>query len=452
MSDAQFDADLKAALLQAVLMDFAEPLAAQEEEPDWSLPYRVQRKRMLENPNQWYRNTVRPVWKKVLRQAACLLLAATLALGSLMAVSPTVRAGVLNWLREFTGIAVVYRGVDTPPLTAPDKFGVVPFENTEALPVEQSEEPPPASKQADTSAAFNSEKTAAVTSDDTGAVVRVSVGDGEEEYIDVPVQNNTEHFGSAPAWAPTWLPDGWGVKQIQSCSDNDSGCRWLYQNGSGVLAFTCSQGAQSTIIIGGLTEDKRQSVLVGGKRADYYENDGDTYLLWAAAGGFFSLESGPYASLSKEELIKIAQSMRELSLASRYTLNWTPTGSRSIARGSVPGGVWEKLADGDNWYFWFTYASEDAGKLYTQGENARAVTVNGCAGTYWAAKKARNATYGGTVTVTLEDGSTEIRHAASGGQVATLTWTNSSGVTFSIRGAFDEETLLRMAESVAAKS
>ena len=33
---------------------------------------------------------------------------------------------------------------------------------------------------------------------------------------------------------------------------------------------------------------------------------------------------------------------------------------------------------------------------------------------------------------------------------ATLTWTNDAGVTFSICGGFEKETLLRMAESVTA--
>ena len=103
MNDALFDTKLKEALLLAVTVDYAEILSEPEgAEPPWTLPYRRQRRKMLADPNKWCRERVRPVWKKALYRAACVLLAATLTLGSLMAVSPTVRAWVFSWFHTFT--------------------------------------------------------------------------------------------------------------------------------------------------------------------------------------------------------------------------------------------------------------------------------------------------------------------------------------------------------------
>ena len=102
MNDALFDAKLKEALLLAVTVDYAEILSEPDgAEPPWTLPYRRQRKKMLTDPNKWCRDRVRPIWKKALYRAACVLLAATLTLGSLMAVSPTVRAWVFSWFHSF---------------------------------------------------------------------------------------------------------------------------------------------------------------------------------------------------------------------------------------------------------------------------------------------------------------------------------------------------------------
>lgn len=103
MNDALFDAKLKEALLLAATVDYAEVLAEPEgAEPPWTLPYRHQRRKMLADPNKWCRERARPLWKKALYRAACVLLAATVTLGSLMAVSPTVRALVFSWIHHFT--------------------------------------------------------------------------------------------------------------------------------------------------------------------------------------------------------------------------------------------------------------------------------------------------------------------------------------------------------------
>ncbi|MDD3164833.1 MAG: DUF4367 domain-containing protein [Oscillospiraceae bacterium] len=448
MNEALFDAKLKQAFLQAAEAEFAAPLAAPAAEPAWSLPYRRRREKMLEDPNRWYHKQARPVWKKMLQQAACLLLAASVTFGALLAASPTVRAAVRSWLREFTGTAVVYRGEDAPkpvatlPEEAPAPKPHPAEEKTEtpdARPTEQPDAPQSSAEAAQTAEA--GQTIAEPAADET----TVRVFSGENDSLDIPVTNSAAQVAAAPAWLPTWLPDGWKLKQFS----HNARCVYTDQYG-GTLEFTCSQSAQDSLIIAGLTEDKLQRVTVNGVGADYYESDGCTYLFWEDMDSFFSLQSGSYGSLDQANLIKIAQSVKELDAVPAYTLNWTPTGSRMVNRCEVPAGGMKEFVDGDNWYFWFTYAADSAGELYAQGSTPTRVTVGDCEGVYWAAPKKRDATYGGAVTVICDDGSEETRHLASGGQVSTLIWTNKAGVTFSIRGAFDKETLISMAGSVAA--
>ena len=64
---------------------------------------------MLANPLKWARKRARPLWKNVAQKAAVILLVFSLSLGSLMAVSPTVRAAVVRWVVEWYETHVTYR-------------------------------------------------------------------------------------------------------------------------------------------------------------------------------------------------------------------------------------------------------------------------------------------------------------------------------------------------------
>lgn len=64
---------------------------------------------MLADPIRWAHRRTRPVWKRVLQRVAVILLVFTLSLGSLMAVSPTVRAAVVRWAVEWYENHVTYR-------------------------------------------------------------------------------------------------------------------------------------------------------------------------------------------------------------------------------------------------------------------------------------------------------------------------------------------------------
>ena len=117
----QFDALLRSALMDANLYEYRDVME-RAKTPDFSSRYRRECMRMLADPLRWMKRKIQPVWQKVLRNAACFLLACLVALGGLMAASPTVRAAVLNWLRELNGRLIVYRStnVEAEPTAAWD--------------------------------------------------------------------------------------------------------------------------------------------------------------------------------------------------------------------------------------------------------------------------------------------------------------------------------------------
>ena len=68
-----------------------------------------QMQEMLKNPLGWYKRKTKPVWKLALQRVAVVLLVASLGFGSVVVVSPTVRAAVIRWVVEWYETHVVYR-------------------------------------------------------------------------------------------------------------------------------------------------------------------------------------------------------------------------------------------------------------------------------------------------------------------------------------------------------
>lgn len=111
---------LRRALMEANLERFRDVLERADRDWNWSPRYLRQRMRLLADPFGWAKRMARPVWKRAARTAACVALACLVTLGGLMAVSPTVRAAVLGWLREITENGIFYTasgnwdGVESP--------------------------------------------------------------------------------------------------------------------------------------------------------------------------------------------------------------------------------------------------------------------------------------------------------------------------------------------------
>ena len=66
---------------------------------------------MLKNPLGWAKKRSQPLWKNVLRRVAVAVLVITVGFGSVMAVSPTVRAAVIRWVIEWYETYIDYQHV-----------------------------------------------------------------------------------------------------------------------------------------------------------------------------------------------------------------------------------------------------------------------------------------------------------------------------------------------------
>lgn len=108
MTDQELDSMMKRVLLDALKVEWEEKIDAL---PALQLSARRQRstREMLADPLGWARKRARPVWKKALQRVAAVLIVCSLTLGSLMAISPTVRAAVIRWVTEWYETHVVYR-------------------------------------------------------------------------------------------------------------------------------------------------------------------------------------------------------------------------------------------------------------------------------------------------------------------------------------------------------
>ena len=90
------DTMLRDFLLDAAAAEFAAELN-DTTSVDSSPRLRRQMTAMLSDPQGWVKRKRRPVWKRIARAAAVIVLTCALSLGALMAVSPAVRAGIINW-------------------------------------------------------------------------------------------------------------------------------------------------------------------------------------------------------------------------------------------------------------------------------------------------------------------------------------------------------------------
>lgn len=134
--DWTFDDLLKQGLLLAAAKD-AEELH-QDAEVEFSPKYQKFRKKLLKDPFRYARRKKRPVWKKVLQTAACLLLAAALGLAALLAVSPDARARLIQWIRTVGDTSVSYDFFAEPTDQVPPRYeiGALPEGYVEAERIE----------------------------------------------------------------------------------------------------------------------------------------------------------------------------------------------------------------------------------------------------------------------------------------------------------------------------
>ena len=108
MTDRELDRMMQHVLLDAIKRDCEKET---DDVPAFKPTRHYQRQiaAMLSDPLKWAQKRARPLWKNVAQKIAVILLVFSLSLGSLMAVSPTVRAAVVRWVTDWYETHVGYR-------------------------------------------------------------------------------------------------------------------------------------------------------------------------------------------------------------------------------------------------------------------------------------------------------------------------------------------------------
>jgi hypothetical protein len=111
ISDAEFDELLTAALYRAAEFDEMDTPSDEELEELVQPSLLLQRKmnRLLRNPRAYVRKQRRPISVNIIRIAAAFIVLFTVLLGAAMAVSPTVRATVVNLIRSWLYDRTIYQ-------------------------------------------------------------------------------------------------------------------------------------------------------------------------------------------------------------------------------------------------------------------------------------------------------------------------------------------------------
>ena len=127
MTDRELDRMMQHVLLDAIKRDCEKEA---DDVPAFKPTHHYQRQmaEMLKDPLKWERRRARPLWKNVAQKIAAILLVFSLSLGSLMAVSPTVRAAVVRWVTEWYETHIVYR------YSGEDISGEMPYYEISGLP------------------------------------------------------------------------------------------------------------------------------------------------------------------------------------------------------------------------------------------------------------------------------------------------------------------------------
>ena len=123
MTDNELDQLMQRVLLDAIKRDCEkENSVVPSFEP--SLRYQRSLAAMIADPLKWAHKRAKPLWKNILQKVAVVLIIFSLSLGSLMVVSPNIRAAVVNWVTEWYETHITYRYLGTPTDNEMPKYNI----------------------------------------------------------------------------------------------------------------------------------------------------------------------------------------------------------------------------------------------------------------------------------------------------------------------------------------
>lgn len=91
---------------------------------DPSIHYQRNMRAMRKDPMKWMKNRERPVWKRVMRQVAMVLLVISVGFAGLMVAVPTARAAVIRWVTEWYETHIVYRYIGDNVTPASNEYKI----------------------------------------------------------------------------------------------------------------------------------------------------------------------------------------------------------------------------------------------------------------------------------------------------------------------------------------
>lgn len=249
-------------------------------------------------------------------------------------------------------------------------------------------------------------------------------------------------YDQAPAWRPTWLPDGWTLNSIGVESSSNALTTAIYQKDtddvSSDLQFQCFAPMNRTCAHSMGQDVKAADLLeeatVKGQPADFYQAQDFNLLVWSdAEGNLFKL----MGDFDLPVMEKIANSVAKVSTEKmpEYQMQWTPDGSTRTSRTYIPGVVRETWMDENNVSFSLLYARES---LAVPARSSESVLVGSAKAEFWT-----GLSEGG---IDRGDGSP---HIYTQEQKNVLLWTDpNSKVTFRLVGMMEKDDMIKMAESM----
>lgn len=109
MTEQDLDRIMRRVLIDSLKMD------AERIEEDQGLSfkqtsrYKRRMRAMLADPLSWLHRQEHPRWKQIARRVAIILIVCVVAIGGIMAISPTARATAIRWIVEWYGNNIDYR-------------------------------------------------------------------------------------------------------------------------------------------------------------------------------------------------------------------------------------------------------------------------------------------------------------------------------------------------------
>lgn len=129
---------LRDIFLDAAAEEYAAELASTEQVVT-SLKFQKQIEKLLKKSSRGSKERKKPLWKQCIQSVAVFLLVCSIAFGTVMIASPTVRAAVIEWVIEWYDTHIVYRFFGEPDLEAIPKYDITELPSGYATPGEGQE-------------------------------------------------------------------------------------------------------------------------------------------------------------------------------------------------------------------------------------------------------------------------------------------------------------------------